>query len=320
MSTITREKYNYFLNQAKKYAPAGYVSIGKGDSHNYLNRYFLKSEINAGPDPTQNGLDGSLYHMDYCLEKSVWDSYFACNEKQIGRFTAELVGEGKPPAPPEGYHYKNRGFGWKAKWVIYFVKCFQLKAWDGNKKIACQANGLEDRLYLEVVKNNMTAAPAKKEYSIKEQIEYARTFVGKKIASRILNGQPGLAGKIEVFTEIPKGWRGDSDLIRQIVNNQGCMTALVGVWEGGVTLFYPVHPELYVPELYVEKIKVNGFEAEDKGDYYKFGCEEISKELLRATKKLIESSNSYAENQKRVQSVKIGAGEFTLDILNKLNL
>lgn len=68
----------------------------------------------------------------------------------------------------------------------------------------------------------------------------------------------------------------------------------------------------------IEEIIVNGYIAEDKGIYYKFGCAEIDKKTLKAAKDFLNLSPGYGN--KTPQSVKIGEGEFTLAILNKMSL
>jgi hypothetical protein len=68
-------------------------------------------------------------------------------------------------------------------------------------------------------------------------------------------------------------------------------------------------------------VKVNGYVGNDTGDYYEFGCAEIPKHDLLDAREflLVQSKKPYGGNRK-IESVKIGAGDFTLEILNKMNL
>lgn len=110
---------------------------------------------------------------------------------------------------------------------------------------------------------------------------------------------------IWLFLEPEKG--ATSFLVEQDIKNHGYCVAVIG---NGYSEPWKL-PQLIT-------IKVNGYEAVDTGDTYTFGCAVIDKDLLRFTKEFLQKEP--LKGNRGPKSVKIGEGEFTLEILKSLNL
>lgn len=251
MKEITKEKRKHFIEQSKRSAPDGYVSIGFGNEADYLSNYFHKNQIYSGSNTLgfRNNWDGYISYHEYFLPVKIWNEHFRLYLPD---------GIPQPPAPT-------------------------------------------------------TNTP--KECSLKEQIDYARNFLGKKIKT----ARYDKVGIVKGISYIEKADNVTGKLkaeMQEFISNQGLIVCLDVEEAAGIFRPYWVHPILCPIQEHLEKVKVNGYEAEDCGDYFKFGCAKIDKEQLNAAKYLLQSI--WPNSNKKVESVKIGTGEFTLEILKKL--
>lgn len=98
---------------------------------------------------------------------------------------------------------------------------------------------------------------------------------------------------------------------------------LEGEDENSNDIFVLLNPEFgYTFRKAEDPIEVNGHNGKDKGTHWEFGCAKISKDDLRVAKNFLASrpKGNIAGSNRRINSVKIGDGEFTLEILEKMNL
>jgi hypothetical protein len=234
-----------------------------------------------------------------------------CLDKYMGKNTLNLPERiPQPPKLPEGYEYVDRGWGWVQKDVRY-AYCYDKCKWDIIDHYA-NANGIEEYYYLEIVKKENK----EKIMNLEEQIKFAKSLVGKKVKSRNCDGY-FLIERFEIYTEETKH---DSDLFveefKKTISKQPAYVCLIGEQNYERIILPNSKPEDFEIQ---KEVKVNGHIAEDMGDYYKFGCAEISKpQLKRAKEFLVNSQGCWNNSNRDTKSVKIGAGEFTLEILNQL--
>jgi hypothetical protein len=156
--------------------------------------------------------------------------------------------------------------------------------------------------------------------TIEEQIKYAKTWIGKKVQSARDPNRYGIVESYSVKTTID-GLNNESGCYSKIIDLQGAVVVLEGKWNAGDGMSKIVHPLYPIVEYTKPIVKINGYHAIDKGDYFEFGCAKISKTMLKRAYDFLKDTNNWADcgNRKTV-SVKIGAGDFTLeDLKNLLN-
>lgn len=239
-----------------------------------------------------------------------------CLDEYLGKNTLNLPKEiPQPPEPPDGYEYVDRGFAWRANDVHYicYDKGLGSKAWSGVSRIQDKyhANGLDGCYYLEVVKKE------EKTMTLEQQIKFAKSLVGKRIRSIVLTNETFLIQSFNVGHVIPNRFHSTvKDDARETLKKQDVFVFISGAGYDRLIL-----PDSKPSDFEIQKeVKVNGYVAEDMGDYYKFGCATISKNRLLAAKTFLEdnSCDKCSSNNRKAKSVTIGAGEFTLEILNQL--
>jgi len=193
-----------------------------------------------------------------------------------------------------------------------------------------QLNGASHRLHYtadrdsEIAKlNGLAPLP-----TIEEQIQIAKGLVGKRIKSisdDVNKGKTGIVERFEIITDMsgvinPLGTL--KGTLKALFEKQGCAVVLRGKWTrlnpmcraigNGIPVEIAPEPEPW------EAVKINGHPAERIPIGYKFGCAEVSTGLLRKAKELLEFSKRNSASNKKIVSIKIGDGEFSLDALNKL--
>jgi len=163
--------------------------------------------------------------------------------------------------------------------------------------------------------------------TIEEQIQFAKGLVGKRIKSigGENKGKTGIVERFEIITDMsgvtrPLGKLKDE--LKALFEKQGCAVVLRGKWTslnpmcraigGGIPVEIAPEPEPW------EAVKINGHPAEKLPYGYKFGCAEISDGLLCKAKEVLRYSRFDQQSNKKIVSIKIGDGEFSLDALNKL--
>lgn len=157
--------------------------------------------------------------------------------------------------------------------------------------------------------------------TLKEQIEVAKSLIGKRIKSRV-NNTYGVVQKFDIFSGVDEFVNKSISkftLVKEAFDYQSVVVVLVGVWEDGVKMLYPIsiHKE-DIPKI-ENAVTINGYVSVDKGDYVEFGCARISKASLRYAQQFMENYEVYnSESNKNLTSIKIGNGEFTLKDINTL--
>lgn len=146
---------------------------------------------------------------------------------------------------------------------------------------------------------------------LKEQILLAEKLIGKSVRL-----DDGYILKVERYQCVADDKLSDKHWNAIIQKHQ----VVILLYGNGFS--YIVDPCKPFPVEYNPPVVINGFPAEDSKDSVKFGCAIISKNDLRACKKFLQeqSSNVDTRYDRKIESVKIGAGSFTLDDLNRLNL
>lgn len=158
--------------------------------------------------------------------------------------------------------------------------------------------------------------------SVKEQLTFAKSQVGKKIVSTSSIHGVVTGVSVETIEDYEKsyvGRRGAYTEEQQKSNDtHGVIVCLTGTWEanlGPATMKLPIYQGYTAFEL----PSINGFKCEDKGSYYQWGCAKIGTDTLLSARNFLSLSFENGCNRAPT-SVKIGEGEFTLDILKRLNL
>jgi signal peptidase I len=229
-----------------------------------------------------------------------------------------------PPVLPQGYKYIPRGWGWSAKDVIFICYSSTVdKTWDNPHLSTSSAHGYNDLYYLEIVKDEPMNTKQEKYPKLQETVEYASSLVGKFIKSRF--------GEKNISTSSVTGFKIHFDCAgtnnnphkKQYFKKYGYYVTLDANWPDGVTGGYPLDPDNLNEESYDTRPKpvviINGYTAEDKGNYFKFGCAKISKSQLKAIYHIM--ITDYFDDCKPLKSVTIGQGVFTKqDIQNLLDL
>lgn len=177
-------------------------------------------------------------------------------------------------------------------------------------KITVEAVANDDlRLYmrndLRVVKK---LERKNKEMDLQETINLAKSYVGKSI---YVNGKPvKLAKYIVSYNTSSDCASNDLSLAKKQIEKWGVFVTMESDRR-----YFLVDPQKNL--VFAKRVVVNGYEAIDRGSDFEFGCARVSKDTLRAAKALLEKSQQNSDN-KKIKSIKIGEGEFTLDILNDL--
>lgn len=157
--------------------------------------------------------------------------------------------------------------------------------------------------------------------TLKEQIEVAKSLIGKRIKSRVSNTY-GTVQKFDIFSgvdEFVNKATANFTLVKDAFDYQSVVVVLQGGWEDGIKMVYPIsiHKE-DIPKI-ENSVTINGYESVDNGDYVEFGCARISKISLRYAQQFMENYEVYnTESNKNLTSIKIGNGEFTLKDINTL--
>ena len=158
------------------------------------------------------------------------------------------------------------------------------------------------------------------EETVKVQIELAKRLVGK----RVYGVDKKRTGVVDSFT-IESEYTSDClASLREAINDYGVGIVVHGKWDNGCPMQMTIRPdwtfESMTGDLNKIKVKVNGHVGEDKGDYYLFGCAKIAKEDLLDAREFLAKTERSSGLYRSVSSVRIGAGEFNLEILKQLNL
>ena len=157
--------------------------------------------------------------------------------------------------------------------------------------------------------------------TLKEQIEVAKSLIGKRIKSMVEDTY-GIVQTYTIFSDVGEFTNKDTSkftLVKDAFEHQGAVVVLKGVWSHGIKMVYPI--SIYkedIPKI-ENTVTINGYASVDTGDYVKFGCASISKVSLRYAQQFMENYEVYnAESNKNLTSIKIGSGEFTLKDINTL--
>lgn len=157
---------------------------------------------------------------------------------------------------------------------------------------------------------------------VEEQIKLAKSYIGKRIRNHA-GDDSGLVEGFKVYTNINELWNPTKSLIESFnktLKTQDVVVALRGKWNSGKSMVKPIGDGIveHIKEPW-EDVKVNGYPAKKSSYGYDFGCANIDNSVLQSARKFLEDNKSNcAKGNRSIQSVKIGEGEFTLDILNKL--
>ncbi len=157
--------------------------------------------------------------------------------------------------------------------------------------------------------------------TLDERLAYAKTFIGKKIR-KTRGVQTHLVLTIKdvrlhtaIFSAgsvlaIGTGEKSTTDLI----SRDGYVMKLVS---DSQDISIPIDFEdLEAFEIAPDPVKINGYEAKDEGQNIRFGCAVIPKDTLRTVRDLMKQATP--GEFKKVESVMIGKGQFTLEIIDKL--
>lgn len=235
----------------------------------------------------------------------------------------------------EGFVYVGKGQNPALK-IVLGVSIF--KGRDSQQKPASGYNG-ESFSYDYYIKESdwqklfgvpvKKVAPKPKAESIDSRVALAKTYIGKNILSAYDPSKNGIVKDFRVIfkiSEVENPAQAFVDRFESHLALHGSVVILTGDWSDAAfgEIAFPIDSQT-TPKLYVPKVRVNGFDAEEFKTYYKFGCAKISKKMLRDTRDFLSTqrakdNDNRATCNREVQSVKIGAGDFTLETLNKLNL
>jgi len=105
-----------------------------------------------------------------------------------------------------------------------------------------------------------------------------------------------------------------------MIDIQGVAFVLWGRWGDGGVIAKTVGisgMEVIEPEPW-ETVIINGYTAEKTAIGYKFGCAEISSLILTRARDLLLLSYCDLSSNRKIKSIKVGAGNFSLDDLQKL--
>jgi hypothetical protein len=225
------------------------------------------------------------------------------------------------PELPPGYKFVYRGTNWvSGKPVIYgsynssddgrLRPSFILKYGivDIEKKFV--TSGL-DFHYWEVV----PADSIDPSLSIKEQIEIAKSWVGKTIVSEEM---PNVFGTVTGYifkTFVATKQKVPAAHLAKMIEHQGVGVCLTGSWSNGNAISSVVgvsEIKEYVPAW--TSVRINGFHAEKTHWGFRFGEHKFDKLLLMNAKDFIQEAQTFEADT----SVKVRGFVFTFDNLEKL--
>lgn len=152
-----------------------------------------------------------------------------------------------------------------------------------------------------------------------KQIELAKSLIGETIYSLENPDVCGVVDSYKISDEIFFTSKLNTERFSKVLKKQPVVVELKGTWNDNVPMGYILVPGDSFPKIRKPVVKVNGCEAKEDGEFYFFGCAMISKENLKEAKLLLSRQSKSAGNRK-IESVKIGKGDFTLEILEQLNL
>jgi hypothetical protein len=161
-----------------------------------------------------------------------------------------------------------------------------------------------------------------KEMTIGEQIKFAKSLIGKRIKHRN-DCSASIIDGYEVITELDHNLRAYPYFVKDSEEIFSKQDVLVYIYSNNSRFKRAILPKSTESDFKIVEngVKVNGYVGNDTGDYYEFGCVEISKHILRDAKEFLSTqSKKPSAGNRKIQSVKIGAGDFTLEILEKMNL
>jgi hypothetical protein len=242
---------------------------------------------------------------------------------------AEFIGFSKDESKKQnGYVYVGRGSLTNSLGGELGIKRGELHQFLPTSKIMDRGENSGSERYCEyyIKKSKWNELFAEKETENPEPLESriaaAQEHIGKDIVSLYNKNRHGVVKRVAVCLSEESGTK-DFGLDKRITQKHfknGPEILLLGGWSDGAKMVRVFDNNSL--EIYVEKIKVNGFDAEDMGEYYKFGCAQIQKSQLKRAKEFLIETNKGLSGycNRKTESVKIGQGDFTLDILNKLNL
>lgn len=246
--------------------------------------------------------------------------------KQITEFKrlAKLKGFKK-----EGYVYVGKGQNPVLEDVLG-VRIYMIYPATGNMEGGYNGGSPHYDYYIkESDWNKLFGVPVKKvepklkAESIDSRVALAKTFIGKKLVLFSDKNVWAEAKTVEVLFDDKKIANAVPELkarFKKHLDLHGNVVVLMGEYSDGSDMVRCVDSNADM-SLYVEKVRINGFDAEEFASYYKFGCAKISKKMLKDARDFLFNWDApSAISNKKPQSVKIGAGDFTLEALNKLNL
>jgi len=161
----------------------------------------------------------------------------------------------------------------------------------------------------------------KKNYTIKEQFEYANSFVGKTVSieERVTISNVGCIGDISEYHEDDDGEEDYLIRAQTIIDEQGFIFCYQ--YDDNEHIIF-IHPSVFLLEEAPPIVNINGFQAQEFEDYIEFGCAKFNKEILRAAKvfleKVAEVEYNAKTNNRLIESVQLGSGKFYLDDLKNL--
>lgn len=228
----------------------------------------------------------------------------------------------------EGYVYVGKGLS--PKMLIDILGMSVTKCVNG--KMYGQFNGMitdQDYYIKESDWNKLFGVPVKKvapkpkAESIDSRVALAKTFIGKKLTLFSDKNVWAEAKTVEVLFDNKKIVNAVPELkarFKKHLDLHGNVVVLMGEYSDGSDMVRCVDSNADM-SLYVEKVRINGFDAEEFKTYYKFGCAKISKRMLRDVRDFLFNWEAPSKiSNRKLESVKIGAGDFTFETLNKLNL
>jgi hypothetical protein len=183
---------------------------------------------------------------------------------------------------------------WEEKTGLKFMKTFA--------EVKAARDAAQKEYDAEVNKLDALLVEAKK--LVGKKIEYACYVGGIRLQKEIVE-------RVSLVTDNSVGFLPGSHALDFFLKNG--YVILLHLKSGG---HLPYAPEFIVNVS--SGIAVNGYEGEDKGDYWKFGCAEINKEVLKRAKQLIDMSHLTPVGNRKIESIKIGEGVFTLEILKEM--
>lgn len=156
---------------------------------------------------------------------------------------------------------------------------------------------------------------------LENQIDIVKTLIGRYFKNRYTGVISKIMGlSVYIKGDRPKGVGKGNSTVNNLMEEQGFAIFLDSYCEDKDDRYhYPIGVGASITMYEKPIVKVNNYEAKDCGDYYEFGCAKISKNRLkRAYDYLLREPLIDNNSNRKVNSIKIGEGEFTLEILKLL--